>query len=314
MTDKLGTVVSAIELDPWGAEAGDFSNNAAFQPKFTSYERDGNGSDEAMFRRYNRWHSRFDQPDPYNGSYSLTNPQSFNRYAYVQGDPVNFVDPSGLIAGPGSCGYYDPESGTFHFAPCPITCSRYEACYGGSDGGLGGGFEGDRPRGGGKKPGELPPAKNEPHPQSRRNPSCSEFVHELVERVFNSWFFTETGQGISRETEGISNPYEKEMPASKGNPTNDFKDELTAYGQNGDVYRHILFVAGTILAGDSHIRSEFIAYDQRQANGPPPRKESIAELADDHAGIDVGNLMDRAWNGKLSPDQLQDALTRRLCN
>jgi hypothetical protein len=49
-----------------------------------------------MFRRYNRWHSRFDQPDPYDGSYALGNPQSFNRYAYVNGDPVNFVDPSGL--------------------------------------------------------------------------------------------------------------------------------------------------------------------------------------------------------------------------
>jgi hypothetical protein len=49
-----------------------------------------------MFRRYNRWQSRFDQPDPYDGSYDATDPQSFNRYAYVQGDPVNFVDPSGL--------------------------------------------------------------------------------------------------------------------------------------------------------------------------------------------------------------------------
>ena len=50
-----------------------------------------------MFRRYNRWHSRFDQPDPYDGSYDLSNPQSFNRYAFVNGDPVNFVDPSGLV-------------------------------------------------------------------------------------------------------------------------------------------------------------------------------------------------------------------------
>jgi len=49
-----------------------------------------------MFRRYNRAHSRFDQPDPYEGSYDLRDPQSFNRYAYVQNDPVNFVDPSGL--------------------------------------------------------------------------------------------------------------------------------------------------------------------------------------------------------------------------
>jgi hypothetical protein len=39
----------------WGADTNR-SNNAAFQPKkFTSYDRDANGTDEAMFRRYNRW-------------------------------------------------------------------------------------------------------------------------------------------------------------------------------------------------------------------------------------------------------------------
>lgn len=96
VTDNLGNAVSAIELDPWGADTNR-SSNAAFQPKrFTTYDRDGNGSDEAMFRRYNRWHARFDQPDPYDGSYRLTNPQSFNRYAYAQNDPVTFSDPSGL--------------------------------------------------------------------------------------------------------------------------------------------------------------------------------------------------------------------------
>src|SRR5256886_15434467 len=73
------------------------------QPKkFTTYDRDGNGSDEAMFRRYNRWHSRFDQPDPYDGSYALSDPQSLNRYAYTNNDPVNFVDPSGLDPNHGS--------------------------------------------------------------------------------------------------------------------------------------------------------------------------------------------------------------------
>jgi RHS repeat-associated protein len=109
VTNSAGSVVSTIELDPWGADTSR-SSNGAFQPKkFTSYDRDGNGTDEAMFRRYNRWHSRFDQPDPSSGSYDLTNPQSFNRYSYVQNDPVNFVDPSGLFAGPAGvgCGYFD---------------------------------------------------------------------------------------------------------------------------------------------------------------------------------------------------------------
>jgi len=52
VTDASGNVVSTVELDPWGGDTAR-SNSAAFQPrKYTSYERDGNGSDEAMFRRY----------------------------------------------------------------------------------------------------------------------------------------------------------------------------------------------------------------------------------------------------------------------
>lgn len=72
--------------------------------RYTTYERDNNGGDEAQMRRYqSRW-TRFSQPDPYEGSYNLSDPQSFNRYSYVSNDPVNQVDPSGLttlIAGIG---------------------------------------------------------------------------------------------------------------------------------------------------------------------------------------------------------------------
>jgi len=97
MCDVNGNIVSLVELDPWGADTTR-SSYSAFQPhKFTSYERDANGSDEAMFRRYNRKNSRFDQPDPYEGSSNLADPQSLNRYAYTENDPVNFVDPSGLM-------------------------------------------------------------------------------------------------------------------------------------------------------------------------------------------------------------------------
>ncbi|HEV2837008.1 MAG TPA: RHS repeat-associated core domain-containing protein, partial [Pyrinomonadaceae bacterium] len=55
-------------------------------------------SDDAPYA--GKWH-RFTQPDPYDGAYDLTDPQSFNRYAYVQNDPVNFVDPTGLFT---NCG------------------------------------------------------------------------------------------------------------------------------------------------------------------------------------------------------------------
>ncbi|MDQ5845396.1 MAG: hypothetical protein M3539_08890, partial [Acidobacteriota bacterium] len=96
ITNGSGAVTSTIDLDPWGGETNRGSNSA-FQPhKYTKYERDANGGDEAMMRRYQSNWTRFSQPDPYDGSYNLTDPQSLNRYVYVQNDPVNFVDPSGL--------------------------------------------------------------------------------------------------------------------------------------------------------------------------------------------------------------------------
>lgn len=98
ITDSSGNISATIELDPFGGDTSRSTGNNAFQPhRFTSYERDGAGADDAMFRRYNRWWGAFDQADPYDGSYNLNDPQSFNRYAYVQNDPVNFVDPSGLM-------------------------------------------------------------------------------------------------------------------------------------------------------------------------------------------------------------------------
>ena len=69
---------------------------------FTTYTREGKGIDDAQQRRYNRYYARFEQPDPFDGSYNLTNPQSLNRYSYTENDPVNFIDPSGLNAESGT--------------------------------------------------------------------------------------------------------------------------------------------------------------------------------------------------------------------
>jgi RHS repeat-associated protein len=107
MTDSTGAIVNASELDPFGGQVGPATSQSGTlwnsqtwlqHHRYSTYERDSNSSDDAMNRRYNRWWSRFDQPDPYEGSYDLTNPQSFNRYAYVQNDPVNLIDPTGLNA------------------------------------------------------------------------------------------------------------------------------------------------------------------------------------------------------------------------
>lgn len=54
-------------------------------------------------RYYSNAYGRFMTPDPYDGSARPTNPQSWNRYPYVLGDPVNGKDPSGLF-------WADPET------------------------------------------------------------------------------------------------------------------------------------------------------------------------------------------------------------
>ena len=98
-----------------------------------------------MFRLYHSFWQRFDQPDPYDGSYNLTDPQSLNRYAYVQNDPVNFVDPSGLNLEEGgggwSCsgtwsGERTPSGAIVNFRITSISCQTWS--YGGGGGGGGG--------------------------------------------------------------------------------------------------------------------------------------------------------------------------------
>jgi RHS repeat-associated protein len=108
ITDAAGAFVSGVEVEPFGLETNrSFDWNGTNQKrKFTTYDRDANGGDEAMFRRYAPKQNRFAQPDPYDGSNNLHNPQSFNRYAYTEGDPIRFVDPSGLNLEAPDNGYY----------------------------------------------------------------------------------------------------------------------------------------------------------------------------------------------------------------
>lgn len=76
------------------------------QEKFATYTRDAaTGLDYANQRYYSSILGRFTRPDPFGGSASLGNPQSWNRYAYVDNDPANNFDPEGL----------DEEDGEFEY-------------------------------------------------------------------------------------------------------------------------------------------------------------------------------------------------------
>ena len=57
---------------------------------------DATGLDHTLWRKLEPMSGRWTTPDPYGGNLKMLVPQSFNRYAYVENDPVNFVDPSGL--------------------------------------------------------------------------------------------------------------------------------------------------------------------------------------------------------------------------
>ena len=64
---------------------------------FTGDEHDAaSNTEHTDFRQLATTQGRWLSPDPYDGSMDITNPQSLNRYAYVNNDPINFIDPFGL--------------------------------------------------------------------------------------------------------------------------------------------------------------------------------------------------------------------------
>lgn len=67
--------------------------------KFTGQERDSETDlDYFIARYYSSKQGRFTSADPLMDSATDTNPQTWNRYAYVMNNPLNFTDPSGMVA------------------------------------------------------------------------------------------------------------------------------------------------------------------------------------------------------------------------
>ena len=89
--DRLGSVGKFF---PYGQERPSATANG--KEKFATYFRDSEtGLDYAQNRYESPGDGRFLTPDPYQASGGVEDPGSWNRYAYVGGDPINYFDPSG---------------------------------------------------------------------------------------------------------------------------------------------------------------------------------------------------------------------------
>lgn len=102
------TITSRHDHLPFGEEIGagvglrtttqKYSQSDNVRRRFSMTERDDVSSlDHTLFRKLESRAGRWTSPDPYSGSQNVANPQSLNRYSYVGNDPVNLIDPTGLV-------------------------------------------------------------------------------------------------------------------------------------------------------------------------------------------------------------------------
>ena len=110
ITDNSGAVVSRHDYEPFGVEIAPTFETAGNTHQFTGHERDANtGYDYMHYRSYGSNIGRFMKPDNVTGN--PLNPQSWNLYSYVRGNPVNFNDPTGHMCARDNTTVNTAESG-----------------------------------------------------------------------------------------------------------------------------------------------------------------------------------------------------------
>ena len=94
------TVYSKEAYAPFGET---YNESGTPDRSFTGQDQDvvtgslGSGVYDYLFRKYDPSAGRWLSPDPYGwNAVRLRHPQSLNRYAYVQNNPLSMVDPTGL--------------------------------------------------------------------------------------------------------------------------------------------------------------------------------------------------------------------------
>jgi RHS repeat-associated protein len=164
-TPRVRTVVNGDAVQNcWNLPFGDGANCTGSwwgNSTFGDYNHDNESNTEhSLARQYGAFWGRFTTADPYDGSMDLNNPQSLNRYAYVNGSPVSYRDRLGLemvyfmvgdcIFGYDSKATTDPDTGAVTVTAGPtevVFCSSAGTRNAGSsiDGGGGRSANGQNP-------------------------------------------------------------------------------------------------------------------------------------------------------------------------
>jgi RHS repeat-associated protein len=95
-TTYNGGVEGSYSSLPWGdGQSSTGADTDAAHYAQLDHDTEAN-TDHADYRQYSNAQGRWLSPDPYDGSYNGSNPQSMNRYVYAMNNPLSYVDPSGL--------------------------------------------------------------------------------------------------------------------------------------------------------------------------------------------------------------------------
>ena len=182
LTNTSGAVVYRGEFDPYGQMVLETGSALLNSRRFTGYERDqATGLDYAGARMYTGNAARFTSPDPAGlKAVSLKQPESLNRYAYAWNDPVNHVDPGGMLLA-----FWECTFGPWHYQEVGDYFWRTFSCSLTILGGYGDGRGGGGDSGGSGSQWPRFPIPNDMKDRmkkklDRAKGSCLEFVNDLM--------------------------------------------------------------------------------------------------------------------------------------
>jgi len=127
LTDISGDVTDRFQYEPYGTQTHRIGNTPTpfqYHGKY-GVMTDSNGLYHMRARYYNPEIRRFINQDILPGS--IDNGQSLNRYAYVNGNPVSYVDPFGL------CRDDSDYINSFELGPLYISSSDVESYFANED-------------------------------------------------------------------------------------------------------------------------------------------------------------------------------------